>query len=520
MGFIKHSKATNPLSLENLWISVREAFKPEKSRPPIPNLEKGLVFFLFLYLSGLLWAMGTTRPLPQLLFLIPAVGLFLYSLWPRNDHPIKWRGLQRLATFPVFWAGLVYAGIVLLQTTNPAWFYAEAGQAWRLFSKKEYTTWAPIGVEGAPFHQGNAWRALLILGLAWFPVCALWCGITRRRSLLFLAWLLSLGGLGLSIVVLLQILTGPDKLLWSIEVPSTRFIGPFIYSNHGATYFNLLIILQGGMALYYLNEAKTHLRRSDPSGFFLLLAGTSYFSGLATLSRGGFLTGTALMVLLVIVYFWKVFFLHQKRASNQVAALLVAAFALGVGYFAVTQVNFNRLWERFGERPDELRFEHLAADHETRLKTINETWEIFNDHRIWGIGAGNFRWVHYLYEEREPGIKVRQITWDHAHSDTLEYFAENGIVGMLPLLFMVGFWVRLIYGHRRATQYPLSFFLGVGCLIILLAYGSIDFPFRSPAILAFWAILLAIGGLFVERDRRIRSSSDQEPHQEEPSHAP
>ena len=517
MASSNHKKATNPLSLENLWISLREAFKREKKRAPLPLREKVLVVLVFLYLSGLMWAMGSTRATPQLIFLGPAVILFLYSLWPRRESAVRWRGIRRLVRFPVFWAGLVYVGVVFAQTLNPAWFYAEAGLAWRLFPKSEFLSWAPIGVEDAPFRQGNAWRALLVLGLAWLPVCALWCGISRRRSLLLLGWLLSLGGLGLSVVVLFQVLTGPDKLLWMVEVPSVRFLGPFIYSNHGATYFNLLLILQGAMALYYLHEAKVHLRRSDPSGFFLMLAGVSYFSGLAALSRGGFLTGTVLMVLLVIAYFWQVFFLHQKQATNRIAAILVAIFALGVGYFSVTQVNFDRLWERFGERPEEITLQHLAADQEARLQTIEETWNIFTDHPWWGIGAGNFRWVHYLYEERDPSVTVRRRTWDHAHSDTLEYFTENGVLGMLPLIFMVGFWVWLIYGHRRATQYPLSFFLGLGCLILLLGYGSIDFPFRSAAILAFWAVLMTLAGLFIERDRKIRSSLPPNPETEETS---
>ena len=507
-----------PLVLRDLWLELRALSPREAASPPLPGKDKALLAGLLLTLLYLLLAMGSTRTWAQLGGLLPVSLCLLIAFWPSEEVPAR-RSLSRLLRFPIFWAGLVFLLILLTQALNPAWFHEQIAEdgtyqlrynaEWVLNDAEtewvempRYVTWLPHGIQ-APFQQGNPYRSMVMFFLGWGLVLAMWCGISRRRTLLLLAWGLSTVGLVLCLLIIAQFVSRPSEMLWMFEVDYPHFVGPFIYRNHAAAYLCLLLVVNGALALHYLRDARMRLQRSDPSGWFLLLAGLHWFTILLTVSRGGFIIASLLLGLVLTIYFSQVIFLQRRNASNRFAALIMLAGGLLVGGYGLTQVNFDRILARLGKT--EVDFD---ISRESRANTIMGTLRMFEENRLYGVGGYGFRWIYPVYQKLEAGEPARW--WDHAHSDILEYFAEYGIVGMFWWIFMLGYWWYCLIRDKILFRQPLSAFLALGTLILLFGYGSIDFPFRSGAVFVTWAILLALSVHFPERERRRRRGGEEE----------
>ncbi len=468
-------------------------FSSEDFEPSIPPLEKILLGFLGLLFVFLPWALGSMHVWSQATALTIAGICFLLSILPRGDDPVV-PGIVKLIRFPVFYAGILLLGYVAIQGFNPAWKYIELAGRWYMIPIDGHITWLPTGTQTA-FADANPFRSLLIFATPFLTVCAIWCGLTRKESIFFLLILLVLNGLALAGLGLAQMFSGTEKIFWTIDHAARNSVASFIYRNHAAAYFNLLIGLSGGMALYYFHEGRLMLRRSDPSGIFLFFSVAIFIVVVLSLSRAGVVMGTMTLLGLFCVFLFFALFQKSTLANKSVAVFIMALVVIFGGYVA-GRIDYEALIDRFD------RISHVDDfAWEIRWSATVSTAQMFADNWLYGWGAGGFRWIFPSYMDVGSGYEVFQgdSLWEFAHNDIVQYPAELGVVGMSFILFAMGYcgW-QLV--NRRTLRNPLVIFL-IFTLGVTVIHSTVDFVFQNPAIMTTWWALLALAAVLIRMER-------------------
>jgi O-antigen ligase len=143
---------------------------------------------------------------------------------------------------------------------------------------------------------------------------------------------------------------------------------------------------------------------------------------------------------------------------------------------------------------------------ESRQEMLATSAEAIRDFMPWGSGLGTFRSVYQLYENPTQVTNTYVI---HAHDDYVELALETGLPGVLLMIGFLVWWVGTVW---RAWRYTES---GVWSRAASIASGAIllhslvDFPLRTAAISAVFAMCLAL--LVERRSIAIRSKSDLRP---------
>ena len=480
------------------WV---ESFRRPGQRSPLHPQEKGLLIVLCIHLCFLPWALGTMHVWSQLVSLFLGFVGFRIALRPRvygrelggGEEPFRLTMWPKLARFPIFWIGLALLVYILVQAFNPWWGFVQNAKYWWLVRMTDIP-WLPAGIE-APFKQFDAWRQMIIYAGVLLPVCSVWVGMTRRRSLRILLTVIAVNAFALGAVVAFQHVTGTVRAIWPLgELTDEPVTGSFIYENHTGAYLALAAFSAIGLATWYADHGRRALSKSTPTGVLALGALFLGASVLLTLSRGA---GVSLGVGLLIFAAW--YLVRRKvrpmpsAANPRVTTLVVLVFIV----FALStfwHLDFSAVYNRFDAMATE--GSHEASVH-SRILAREAAWEMLGDHWVRGVGAGGFQYLFPEYVKRYPEIYDHgNLFWEHAHCDWLEIPIELGLVGDLLILAAAGWWAA--GSLRRGTLWnPIVVPLLIGCLQTLI-HAGFDFPFQCPAILATWCILVAIAGRWAE----------------------
>ncbi|MHB1426251.1 MAG: O-antigen ligase family protein [Gemmataceae bacterium] len=240
-------------------------------------------------------------------------------------------------------------------------------------------------------------------------------------------------------------------------------------------------------------------------GFVLaVLAASIVFS----VSRGGTLAllGAALVCALI-----------QSRRSTSflrlgIGTLLIGFVATGfVAWFGLDQLEerWYELYETTSETKDLSKVDRLAL-WSANLAGVQEF-------PVWGTGYGTFQFAELLHrsDPKQEGIFAQ-----HAHNDYLEALLEGGILGMIPLLLLVG--TLLLFGYRAVRRQHRSSagWLATGVLfglIAVLIHSFVDFGLHIPAIAFFATVLCAHLAALGSRGRESSRHADSSPPQGEVS---
>jgi len=130
--------------------------------------------------------------------------------------------------------------------------------------------------------------------------------------------------------------------------------------------------------------------------------------------------------------------------------------------------------------------------------------EMLRDHPLLGVGLGNYKLQYLSYKAeaitRRWGMEFADVYVPpaaQAHSDYLQWAAETGLVGLLALLFAIGY--LLLHGLRGFFQEPnldgrfLRLVLLAG-IATLGAHAMVDFPLHLPA--SALTLVVFVGILF------------------------
>lgn len=438
------------------------------------------------------WAFGTMHVWSQSIALALAGLAFAVSLYPRlivvDGRTLRiapWRLLVRL---PLFWLTLAVFAYAAVQALNPAWAYRQSLTHWWL-ERQPAIAWLPSGIE-APFERMNAWRKLFIWAAPLLAGCALWLGITRRRTAQTLLVTLVVNAALVGVYAITQQASGMRKIFWYFDFPQASGpFGSFVYKNHAAAYLLAAFAAACGLAIASYLRGSMRGARSTPAPVFGFLAVVIALATVFSLSRLGAVITALSGLLLLVAFGWSI---RRRAASASWLPLAIGlVLAAGGGAYAATQLDTAKVkkgLERLTQGVDE-------NSPKVRIYTYHLTLRVFDDYALWGIGAGGFRYLASAYHHEFPAIgqsnsfggsrkwkSIRLYGVNEAHSEPLELAAEFGVIGGLLLAGVTAFALAAVT-RAANTAHPIA----LSALVAFLALGLFslfDFPLHNPAVVA------------------------------------
>jgi O-antigen ligase len=307
------------------------------------------------------------------------------------------------------------------------------------------------------------WAAFFLLAFLFLQA---YRSVEHLRGLI---WFLLILGFVVALFGIIQHHTFNGKLYWLRELRSGGVpFGPYVNRNHFAGLMELLV--PTGLALLFLRGVRRD-RLALVGLFTVIPIGALFLSA----SRGGIVAFVFEVVLLGLLV-WVRPAGRKSLAFSTVVVLAVAAFLIWL--------DVGKAFERFVQTPAE------ELTRGRRVEMVQDTWRIFRDHPVKGIGAGTLVAVFPRYETLYDGKVV-----DHAHNDHVEFLAETGVIGgVFGLAFLVLLYVRAL---RRMEDSSGMFLLGVriGSLVAcsgLLIHGLVDFNLQIPSNALLFFLLAAV----------------------------
>lgn len=325
--------------------------------------------------------------------------------------------------------------------------------------------WGPISLSPT-----RTWAAFLALlpAVAVFLAVLLANSDARRRLVIAL---LAVGGLS----VLLggaQLAGGQDSALRFYEITNrSAAVGFFSNRNHLASLLICVVVLGAAWAV------QAGLRR-PPARFQLAAALTIVL--IAILGAGS--TGSRAGLVLLAPAGAGALLLAWRAGIGRGRGLLVLG-VLGAGFAAallIVHLSFGetiaRLQGGFGE---DVRI--IAAEVGLRAAKAFAPF---------GSGFGSFVPAYKIFEGPESVINTYI---NHAHNDWLEVLIEGGLPAVLVALAFIVWFARTAFGlWRRGGPEATMARAGSLVVLLLLAHSAMDYPLRTPAMMAVFALACAL----------------------------
>ncbi|HEV2122172.1 MAG TPA: O-antigen ligase family protein [Chloroflexota bacterium] len=308
------------------------------------------------------------------------------------------------------------------------------------------------------------------------PPTAILLAMLRLRAFKpeWLAWVLA--GVAVISVALgaLQLAEGQDSGWYFYSVTNVgASVGFFANANHLATL--LLCVFPFLVSLYLYKRAKSGSSHRI-SGLLVLLAGVGgiVIVGLV-LNRS--LAGLGLAVPVIAASALMIPWRGRHRLRLSLLAL-IPLLVLGSVVAALVAPFGNNL---VGEA--------ARASEESRFTSFSRSLDAAVDHFPVGSGIGTFQ---QIYRSREDPETISRFYMNHVHSDYIELVLETGAPGMILLtLFLLWWGVRAIAIWRAKDK---DYFAMAGSIssAAILAHSAVDYPLRTVAISAIFALSIAL----------------------------
>jgi len=484
--------------------------------------------------------------------LIGGLLTFLAAIWPRKQSAVKGpesgsagssrtasadsnfsvsasqrfsffnvSGVTRLMRWPSFWFSLLFLLYLTIQACNPSITVVHGeGGWWVERMTPPLAEWLPTSVR-SEYEQMNAFRVLEWFAASFVLMWGIWAGITCRKTALILLWSLVVSGTAMAMVAILQDLTESDKVLWTLKSANDNFWGSFFYRNQGAAYLNLMLVGIGVLYFYHAKKAEESAQSGGPHFLlFIFFALVAASVGLA-LSRGCILFASVLSIAFVLGVILRTLMATRRILSSLSISLLVAGL-LGAGaFFMIQQIDVEAIQERFGDVGATIE----NADQDARTLSSRATYEMAQDRSLMGWGAGSFRYIFPIYQQKIPelfysryhqkkGEWLGRKVYHYAHNDILQFWAEYGAIGCSLLVLTFGSLIISAFqpfslSASSILHFPLSTFHLIVGFATIIAHAFIEFILNSPAYwVALIGLLTGIAKLFqLEGARRKRHST-------------
>lgn len=290
-----------------------------------------------------------------------------------------------------------------------------------------------------------------------------------------LVWVV-LGAAAVSIVLgVAQLLGGENSSLRFYAITNrTQPVGFFSNANH----FAMLLVCGLPFAGYLAGRAVSRKGSKAERGSALVVAGAIALFLLSGIGTVGSLAGYGLALPAALAGF----LIYRKAAVGTVgygwSASLGALFVVFLGLAFAGPLNSEALSEQFSGAPASRAY--LAAT----------TIEGIGAHFPAGSGLGTFQEVYRTFDD--PNRVSHEYT-NHAHNDYLEVALELGLLGMLLIAaFLIWWLVQSVAAWRSGFEGSGVARAGSAIIFVILMHSLVDYPLRTSAMAAIFALACAL----------------------------
>lgn len=141
----------------------------------------------------------------------------------------------------------------------------------------------------------------------------------------------------------------------------------------------------------------------------------------------------------------------------------------------------------------------------SRQEILANSVQLFDKFGLVGTGLGTFEKAYRLVERPD---QVSRYYVNHAHNDYLELAVETGLPGIILILLFLAWWGRSTWQMAQSPAAEQFAFAGAIASAALLLHSAVDYPLRTAAMSAVFAMSLV---LIVQSRRSARSDTDLRP---------
>ena len=245
--------------------------------------------------------------------------------------------------------------------------------------------------------------------------------------------------------------------------------GLFANRNHFALFLaiGLLIAPVWGVEGGKLSRARAPIAL----GLVLLLVLTILASG----SRGGIALGAIALVLGLTIARQGVKSALRRYPRWTLPAVGIGIVAL-IALFVLASVSADRAVsiDRLAE---------LNTGEDMRRRGLPAILAIIRTYFPIGTGLGSF---DPIFRMHEPLSLLKPTYFNHAHNDFLEIVLTAGLPGLILMVVAIGWWAWRSIDVWRNDKVPPK--LGSAMLLLILLGSVVDYPARTPVIMAIAAM--------------------------------
>ena len=184
----------------------------------------------------------------------------------------------------------------------------------------------------------------------------------------------------------------------------------------------------------------------------------------------------------------------SRSLRMPVAIIAGLAVVAAIGALASTSIGSSRIGQE------------ASGSVQSREAILKTTGRAIGDTMPLGSGLGSFVKVYPLYENLDQATPEYVI---HAHDDYAELALELGLAGVLLILGFVAWWLAAVRAGWRmggGGPYARAASIATG---VMLVHSLVDFPLRTAALSATFAMCLAL--LIDRRPSQRQDPSDLRP---------
>lgn len=446
------------------------------------------LFEIWAALLGLLWLLGWQRKavMPGAAVSGAKPMLWLLAIW------LLYLALTQLP-LPLSWR--------LVLSPESAAMYQLAG----------VNGWAPLSLY--PYETFLYWMKSFSYALLFVLTLLL---VNSKQRLVLLAYALVLSGLFQAFYGSIMTLSDVEYGFFAKKDAYQGFAtGTFVNRNHLAGYLEMILAIGIGLMMATSSTGETAMtwRQHARSLINLLLSqklmlrlmlAMMVIALVLTRSRMG---NTAFFSSMLVagLFCLLVFRVQSASVREMFSRRETRATVILLSSLMVIDLFIVGAW--FGVEKVMARIEQSSMSHDAdRVEVSLNTIKLWRDYPLVGSGGGSFHVVYPRYRPETIGAY-----YDHAHDDYLEIAADTGIVGLglLGLMVLVSFLAALAaLKRRRDTLMRGMAFAPVMGIMALLIHSTVDFNLQIPANAATFMVVLALGWIALNLDKRQRGNRE------------
>lgn len=450
-----------------------------RNHTPLTREERCALAGITLVLLWPAWLRGGT--VPYLMAPLPWIALLALVAW----IVIRGRAVDGMRMMPLR-DPLLYIGILFLALLGTQWW--NAGRALILDADSAswvYTTprvpWLPSAINAGDAREMFSWFCPAFVAV-WLTR---W-GLRRRRAVMALFWVLA-GNAGLLAVAGLYFAATDSGKILGLHAARAHFFASFGYANHAGAYFLIMLTLATGL---FLEGGRVRGHYASAPGMVAVGIALLCLTAIhLSLSRACMLLSWVFCVFLFCHLYRRV--LTRVSPAKRFHVLLILAALVGLSFFLVSGLGRGAVRSEL----ETLRLPRVVNSlTRGRWFQVETALHIWKDYPLFGVGGWGYRYMTSLYLPHEDWARITHDGEDqtisaNVHNDTAQFLAEFGAVGFGLLLAGV-LCMALPLARKADWSRPVVLLPAAGLGLVVL-HSFIDLPFRSPAILYTWLVLLA-----------------------------